>query len=231
MSRLAVFARVFTVLVVGSFATAQQPTVEQLTPAQIERLEMGEPVQVLEPSAGPWPRSIVFQLIEATPEECAAVLSDYELQSSYIPRMKSSRIVRRSGADTDVQYVIDVPIYPDERSVSRQRVVATLNEYQVLWQTVTDSLSRGSVTTGSARFKPMMNRRTSRSGTLMIHDQQVVPSSVFARVSFVRNKAIEASRDAAAAIRRQVERERASEPERVRLQVAQLRSVVTRPPP
>jgi hypothetical protein len=62
----------------------------------------------------------------------------------------------------------------------------------------------------------------------MIHDQMVEPASVFARVPMVRNRAIEASRDVAAAIRKQVERERASDAKRLEAQVKKLRTVVVR---
>ena len=179
-----------------------------LTANQRTMVERGGVVQLLEPlTTSPWPRSVVFEFIDATPEECAAVLSDYELQSKYIPRMKTSRIVQRRGAiETDVQYVIDVPIYPDEQSVSRQQVSVTNGDYAVRWQTVVnDSDPPKSVTTGRALFSAMTNPQSGKKGTLMVHDQTVIPNSVFARVPYIRNKAIETSRDAAKAITRQIE--------------------------
>lgn len=208
---------------------ALQQALPPLPPGGLERVERGEAVQVLtEVSGKQWPRSTVYQFIEATPEQAAAVLADYELQSGYIPRLNTSRILRQQGASTDVEYVVSIPIYPDERSVSRQRVVVSGDEYRVEWFTVVDSTKKGSITVGGATFRPMANARTGKTGTLMIHDQTVEPASMFARVPMVRNKAIEASRDAAAAIRKQVERERASEPSKLDAQVRKLRSVVVR---
>ena len=201
-----------------------------LTPAQLEQFERGEAVQVLQTlPASPWPRSTVYQFIEATPEQSAAVLSDYGLQSRYIPKLKTSRVIGTHNGETDVQYVVSIPIYPDERSVSRQRVVANGTEYRVEWHTVVDSATRGSVTKGSATFRPWTNTRTGKVGTLMIHDQTVTPASMFARVPVVRSKAIEASRDAAAAIRKQVEHEIARDGERLRAQLAAMRALL-RPP-
>lgn len=211
-------------IAVSILALTQQPGLP-LSPAQTDRFGRGEAVQVLEPLTTVWPRSIVYQFIEATPEECAAVLTDYELQSTYIPRIKVSRVLRRSELDADVEYVIDIPLYPDERSVSRQRVVVSAGEYRVIWKTVADSQAKGSITTGIATFKPMVNPRTSRPGTLMIYDQYVVPNSAFAKVPFVRKKAIEASRDAASAIRGQIEREVTSDRARLNGQLARLRSM------
>jgi hypothetical protein len=199
------------------------------TPPDMERVERGEAVQRLTEMPGKqWPRSTVYQFIESTPEQAAAVLSDFDLQSSYIPRIKTSRILRRVGSSTDVEYVVSIPIFPNERSVSRQRVVVSGDAYRVEWFTVVDSVKKGSITTGSATFRPMTNKRTGKAGTLMIHDQMVEPASVFARVPMVRNRAIEASRDVAAAIRKQVERERASDAKRLEAQVKKLRTVVVR---
>lgn len=200
-----------------------------LTPEQVERVERGEAVQVLQAQAdSPWPRSTVYQFIEATPEQSAAVLADYALQQSYIPRLNTSRVLRTADGETDVEYVISIPIYPDERSVSRQRLTRSAAEYRLEWHTVADSVSKGSVTKGSATFRPMTNSRTGKTGTLMIHDQSVVPASMFARVPMVRNRAIETSRQTAEAIRKQVEHELAKEPAQLQAQVTRLRAMIVR---
>jgi hypothetical protein len=211
------------------FAAALAVQVQQLSPDQMARVERGEAVQLLTAVAdSPWPRSTVYQFIEATPEECAAVLSDFALQSEYIPRLNTSRVIGARGKETDVEYVVSIPVFPDERSVSRQRVLATGDEYRVEWHTVVDSAAPGSVTKGSAIFRPMTNARTGRAGTLMIHDQSVVPASMFARVPMVRNKAVDASRDAASAIRKQVEKEVAKEPAHLRAQIAAMQATIIR---
>ena len=210
-------------------AVGLQVAVPPLPEGGLERVERGEAVQVLTNVAGKqWPRSTVYQFIDATPEQAAAVLSDYELQSTYIPRLNRSRILRVQGASTDVEYVVSIPIYPDERSVSRQRAVTSGDEYRVEWATVVDSAKTGSVTIGSATFRPMVNKLTGKTGTLMIHDQTVEPASMFARVPMVRNKAIEASREAASAIRKQVERERSSDAAKLDAQLKKLRASVVR---
>lgn len=232
MTRLLVvtaFALGRAIPLAGQSALPPAPPYQSLSQDQRTAVERGELVQVLEPLAGsPWPRSIVYQFIDATPEECAAVLSDYELQSTYLPRTKVSRIIRRRTAiETDVEYVIDVPIYPDEHSVSRQELGTANGEYTIRWQTiVSDSDPPKSVTAGRASFSAITNSRTGRTGTLMIHDQAVVPSSMLARVSFVRKKAIQASRDIAVAIARQVQSERSSDPRRLQAQVARLRQAL-----
>jgi hypothetical protein len=211
---------------VATLATAQALS---LTAEQLDRVERGEPVQVLQEAAGsPWPRSIVYQFIAATPEQCAAVLSDYALAEKYAPKVKSSRIVATHGRETDVEYVISIPVYPDERSVSRQRVVQSGDEYRVEWHTLVDSTARGSITKGLATFRPMVNKRTGKAGTLMIHDQTVTPASMFAKVPMVRNKGIETSRDVARAIAKQVEKEITSDPNKLKAQLAAMHAMVVR---
>jgi hypothetical protein len=224
MRRLSIVASIL----VPTLALGQRVSPAPLSPAQLAAVERGEAVQVLEtiPTSS-WPKSTVFQFIDASPEEGAAVLADYELQAKYIPRMKSARVMRRAGRETDVAYLFEIPVYPDERSISRQHVTVTNGEYRVLWHTVAaDSLSKGSVTTGSATFTAMTNSRNGRKGTLMTHQQSVVPASMFAKVPFVRNKAIEVSRESAQAIARQVERERTSDPALLKAQVARLREML-----
>jgi hypothetical protein len=242
MSPLAVAAFVVVMAAAAGRAVAGQDPAP-LLPAQVSYasltanqqaiVERGGTVQLLEPlTTSPWPRSVVFEFIDATPEECAAVLSDYELQSKYIPRMKTSRIVkRRSPIETDVQYVIDIPVFPDEQSVSRQQVSTMNGVYAVRWQTVVDdSDPPKSVTAGRASFAAMATPRSGKKGTLMVHDQTVLPNSVFARIPFIRKKAIEMSRDAAKAITRQVEMERSGDSRLLERQVALLREALASRP-
>lgn len=211
---------------VATFAIAQLPS---LTAEQLERVERGEAVQVLQTLPdSPWPRSTVYQFIDATPEQSAAVLADYALAQEYVPKVKSSRVLRSVNGETDVEYVISIPIYPDERSVSRERVSIVGAEYHVEWHTIVDSTSKGSVTKGHATFRPMTNTRTGRAGTLMIHDQSVVPASMFARVPMVRSRAIEASRQTAEAVRKQVEHEVTREPAKLEAQVIRMRGMIAR---
>jgi|ERR1043166_8620631 hypothetical protein len=220
------------VLALSAAVQAQSPPFDTLTPEQQAAVKRGEPVQVLQTvSTSSWPRSIVYVFIDATPEESAAVLSDYEIQSSFVPHMKSSKIIARHGAnDTDVEYVIDIPVFPDERSVSRQWVSGANGEYQVHWKTVfADSLKPdGSRTVGLATFLPFTNA-AGHPGTLVIHDQTVVPNSVFASVPFVKRKGIQVSIESAMATARQVEMERSKEPKQLAAQVRRFREALAAP--
>jgi hypothetical protein len=185
-----------------------------LTPDQRAAVERGEPVQVLENVASsPWPRARVYQFIDATPEESAAVLSDYGHQAEYSPQVKSARVVRRPGrAEAVVHYVIDIPWYPDEESEIWHRISCRGDEFDIEWQDAPDAPAPKSQTQGSARFLPWMNERTGKAGTLMVYEQLVVPSARFASVGFVKRRAIQTSRDAAKAIATRAEAQRVKNP-------------------
>jgi hypothetical protein len=202
-------------------AFAQLPP--SLTADQRARIERGDAVQILEPAEDGWPASRIYQVINATPEQSAAVLSDYALQAKYIPRMKSAKVLRQVGPDVDVEYVIDIPVYPDERSVSRQRVIRVANGYRIRWNTLVDSTTKASVTNGSATFLPYT--RAGRPATLLIHWQVVQPASMFAKVPFVKSKAIQASVESVEAIRKQVEKEVSSDPQLLKVQMMRLKSL------
>src|SRR4051812_13978065 len=160
------------VLLIGCPAGGQgTAALSSLSPEQREAFNRGKPVQLLTPVASsPWPRSTVFQLIDATPEECAAVLSDYALQSTYVPRLRSSRVIARRGRESDVEYVIDIPLFADERSISRQRI-HDRGGYSIAWHTViVDSQASNSITSGSATFTAVAMGSPEHIATLMVHD-------------------------------------------------------------
>ena len=131
----------------------------------------------------------------------------------------------------DVEYVIDVPFFPDERSVSREWVSGGSGDYAVRWQTVVaDTLPHKSVAAGRVRFSPMTNPRSGARGTLMVHDQAVIPNTIFARLPFIRNKAIAVSREAAHAIVNQIEAERKGNRHLLDRQLARLRQALASQP-
>jgi hypothetical protein len=201
--------------------------VTSLTDEQRVAVERGVPLQVLEtvPQSS-WPRSRVYQFIDAAPEEGAAVFADYERHPLFAPRVKSAHIVAMPDSRTTVvHFVIDVPFYPDEQSDISHRVTCRDSFYELAWHTIGDTTGK-STTNGSALFQPWDNKATGRRGTLFVYEQLVVPSSAFARLSIIRRRGIATSRDAARAVARQVERERVDDPRTLAAQRDRLRSAL-----
>lgn len=160
----------------------------------------------------PWPRSCVYQYIAATPEEAAAVFTNYELHRVYIPDIRKAAISRVVDAVTaEVDYTLRVPIVADEDYTVRDHLSTYHNgeSYRIEWTLVRASSTKA--TEGSARFEPHHIERPARDGTLMAHCNLVTPGSRLAKLSFIRSKALGQARETARAIATEVERQRAGD--------------------
>ncbi|HEY8899680.1 MAG TPA: hypothetical protein VIM61_04655 [Chthoniobacterales bacterium] len=88
------------------------------------KVKAGEQVMTSETLDGyPWPRVRVYQKVNATPREVVAVFFDYNNACHYIPNCLTSRISKElSPRSFEVDYVIDVPILPDEAYTVRNEL-------------------------------------------------------------------------------------------------------------
>lgn len=173
---------------------------DTLTPAQQATLNQGQQVFVTEKVEGkPWPKVFAYQLIHATPEQSAAVFTDYESTKTYIKNMKKSEISRRvSPRVIEVDYVMSIPLISDEAyTVSNvlQAYEADGPSYQVSWTLVRASSTKSSE--GWVKFEPR------GAETLMAYHTFVVPGSGMA--DFVKERALKQVRESVTATARQVE--------------------------
>lgn len=160
----------------------------------------------------PWPRACVYQYIDATPEEAAAVFTNYERHRAYIPDIRKAAISRVVDAVTaEVDYTLRVPIVADEDYTVRDHLSTYHNgaSYRIEWTLVRASSTKA--TEGSVRFEPHHVEKPQRDGTLMAHCNLVTPGSRLAKLSFIRSKALRQARETARAIAAEVERERAGD--------------------
>ncbi len=88
----------------------------ELSTADQQKVKSGGQVMVTEAIDGyPWPRVIVYQAVKATPREVMAVFTDYNNATKFVPNCLKSEISKEiSPLSCEVDYVIDVPILPDE---------------------------------------------------------------------------------------------------------------------
>ena len=156
-----------------------------------------------------WPRVSIQQFVEATPEEAAAVFTDYERQSTYIPGVKKSVISRRvAPAVTEVDYILSVPLFPDEDYTVRDSV-STYNggaSYRVDWTKVRARSTKDIV--GSARFDPYRNLRTEKDGTLITYVNFVAPGQFLAGP--LKGRAVKQVKKTVIAVVKQIEVGRSS---------------------
>jgi hypothetical protein len=171
----------------------------------------------------------VYQYIKATPEEAAAVFTDYNRHATYIPNLKRSKISRVIDPRTvDVDFTLRVPVVADERYTTRNQLstYSTGTAFRVSWALVRASSTRATV--GHVRFEPYRNRRLKMTGTLMAYYNFVTPGSKLAGIGFIRRKGLSQMRDAVRAIVRQIEVERAKNPALFRKQLSTLRAALPR---
>ncbi len=208
MSRLAV-----VVCGAGLLASGPPPSPE-LSAAQRDSLDRGDLVILSEQRpTSPWPAVTVYVFSDATPDEAAAVFTDYEDHVNYVPAATKSRISRVIDRSTmEVDYTIAVPLLPDENYTVRDRISrAGADAWRVDWMLVRASSTRATV--GHAIFSPYVNRRTKRTGTLLEYHNFVTPGSRLAGLPFIRSRSIQQIGETARALARQAEVERGREPE------------------
>lgn len=202
---------------------------DTLTVAQRDTLDRGGHVVLSRERPGsPWPAVTVYVLIDASPEEAAAVFTDYNAHHTYIPSVKQSRISRSIDAATsEVDYVVALPIVSDERYTVLDRISMDTagGGYRVDWTLVRASTTKATV--GHARFLPYRNARTGRAGTLLEYFDFVTPGSRIAAMGFIRRRALREMTETALAVGRRAELMR-NDPTAMRALVSALRSSVPR---
>jgi hypothetical protein len=213
---------------VGSSRGVPQPAADELSAEQKDAIDRGAQVFITNHVEGSlWPRASVYQYVDATPQEAAAVFWDFDRHDTYMPGLKSSRIARVIDPRTvEVDYVLGVPIMGDERYTVRDQLSRDVKggSYRVGWMLVRASSTKAAE--GSARFEPYRNRRLSRAGTLVAYVNLVSPGSKLAGIGFVRKKGLARVRETVRALVQRIEVERTAEPAVLAEQVATLRAAL-----
>lgn len=207
--------------------TVGEADAQRLSPDQRAILESGGRVVLTEDVAGSvWPRITVLQFVVGSPEESAAVFMDYSRHASFVPNVLLSRVSRVVDAATlEVDYVLSVPIAPDEAYTVRNRLSSTIPEragdartYRVEWTLVRASSTKSAE--GEARFEPY------RGGTLFTYRNLVVPGGRIAGLGFIRRKAQKDVEATAQAIAAQVASQRTGDRALLDRQLRELRAVI-----
>ena len=150
---------------------AADSILSELTPAQKVQVQDGSQVVITEDIQGkPWPRIKVYRLINATPEQVTAVFFDYESQVLCSNVIKSEIANKLSACTMDVDYGLDVPIFPDEFYTVRNSLRhVEENSYCIDWKLLRSVLTKDSV--GSVRVEPW------EGGAVICYQNLVTPAS------------------------------------------------------
>ncbi|HEY5743963.1 MAG TPA: hypothetical protein VIS99_15655 [Terrimicrobiaceae bacterium] len=191
----------------------------ELNASQKSQIQEGAQVVIIEDVEGkPWPRIKVYRFINASPEQVAAVFFNFEDAKTYVPNIFKSEVSKRiSPCTMDVDYGLNVPIFPDELYTVRNSLrVIDENTYCIDWKLLRAVLTKDSV--GSFRVEAWDGK------SLVRYDNLVTPASNIAML--LRKKAIEQMKDTSEAFAVQVEKEKSSNPPGLKRQVAALRAAI-----
>jgi hypothetical protein len=193
---------------------------DELSPSQQAEVKKGEQILITEDIEGkPWPKVKVYRIIDATPEEVAAVFCDFSNAKSFVPKLLKSEISNRvSPTVVEVDYGVDVPILPDEYYTVRNTIKSTGKDtYKIEWKLLRAVQTKDSL--GSMRVEPFGDGKC-----LMAYHNLVVPGSGMA--GLLRGKAIEQMRDTVTAIGEHAESQKTGNPAGLKKQVEALRAAL-----
>ena len=224
------FVPVACCVLLWQVADVSRRAYDELSAAQRAVIDRGGQVFLTKDREGsPWPAAFVYQYIDATPEQAAAVFTDYDRHARFVPDLKRSEISRVLNPRTlEVDFALRVPIVADERYTTRNRLTTYGDgaSYRVDWVLVRASSTKATV--GHVRFEPYRNERLKKNGTLMAYYNFVTPGSRLAGLGFIKRKALRQVREATSAIVRQIEAERVKNPALLRKQLRALRTALAR---
>ena len=164
----------------------------------------------------------VYRLVDASPEQVAAVFFDYESAKSFVPNVIKSEISNRLSACTiEVDYGLDVPIFHDELYTVRNSLrLVDENSYCIDWKLLRAVLTKDSV--GNIRVEPWEGK------AVICYQNLVTPGSNIAVL--LRGRAIEQMKETTKALASKVEKEKSANPPALKRQVAALRAALRQPP-
>ncbi len=206
----------------GFHAPAFAGVYSDLTPDQQNSVQKGETVFIAkEVDGAPWPKAYIYVRIDSTPEEAAAVFSDYNSQKNYIPNILKSQISKQvSKTAVNVDYTVHIPVLSDESYTVEDTLSAYDGgtSYKVEWKLVRADSTKSS--DGYARFE------TLGTATIMAYYNFVVPGSSMA--GLVKKQAMKQVQDVVKAVRTQVEKERTGGRELLDKQIQTMRGILSK---
>jgi hypothetical protein len=220
LGRLSILSSLF---LISSPELLADSLLSELSSAQRCQVHDGSQVIITENVEGkPWPRIKVYRLVDASPEQVTAVFFDYESAKSFVPNVIKSQISNRLSACTmDVDYGLDVPVFPDEFYTVRNNLkLIDENSYCIDWKLLRSVLTKDSI--GNIRIEPWEGK------AVICYQNLVTPASNIA--ALLRGKAIEQMKETTQALAERVEKEKTANLPGLKRQIAALRAALKEQP-
>jgi hypothetical protein len=203
----------------GVSAATGQGGFSDLDAAQQRTVREGGQVVVARDVKGlPWPELTIYQTVNATPEEAAAVFFDYNHARAFIPNLLKSEIARvHSPCSVEVDYGVKVPVLPDEFYTAQNDLASPgPGVYAVTWKLLRAVQTKNS--TGEFRVGPFGR------GSLIRYRNLTVPGSAMA--GLLKGQATRQMKQTVAAIVAEIERQKRESPEALASRVRALKQAV-----
>lgn len=197
---------------------AHAGVLEELSAGDQAKVKAGKQVVAAEPLDGyPWPRVRIYQSTSATPAELMAVFFDYANAKEFVPNCAKSEISKEIDARTfEVDYVVNVPIFPDEAYTVRNQLSRTRAPMKVEWEVLRATSILESV--GSFVVEPMGD------GAVFCYTNLVKPGSKAA--GLLKGVALGQMKDTVEAIVDRVESQKAQDPTALAEQMERLEAAL-----
>lgn len=151
-----------------------------------DQLDRGQQVMLTQNAQGPWPKAWVYRVINAQPEELAAVFWDFPSHKNFYPNVLLSNVsARPSALITEVDYGVAVPIVADEYYTVRDTLSSYEqggHAYKIEWTKVRANSTR--------HIEGHILIEAHRGKTLIEYYNYVIPGSGMAGFPGVRGRAM-----------------------------------------
>ena len=188
----------------------------------VAQIEKGEQVFLTQyVNTSNWPKVWIYQIIDASPEEVAAVFFDYAHHKDFFPSMYQSDIKQWiNPREAKVQYSISVPVVSDEVYTVHDILSAYDGgkSFLVTWKMLQGIHTVDTV--GSIKMEAHGNK------TIIEYYNFVTPGGRLARLRAVRNKALATVSQTAWALDKETVRRAKEEDARMKSDVAKVRTAL-----
>jgi hypothetical protein len=174
-----------------------------------------------------WPRVTVFQRIEATPDQVAAVMFDYAAHKEFFEGITLSTPKTPGAATTDIDYIMTLPkvmgiSLPDENyTVTDVLTKVGADGYAISWKMVKASSMQD--TNGVAKFEKL------GTATLVSYTNFINPPTKYGSLAgLISGMAADRVKGSVTSLDKQVQKERSSDQARLTAQLAALSKALGR---
>ncbi len=184
--------------------TARADLPGEVTASQRDELAAGQTVvQSQNVPGAPWPKLMLYQVIDAPPAVLKKLFMDYSAAPSYTPDLLAAKVLVTNPDDTkDVQYTVKVPVLQKISYTVRNTYTSKGQNFTVAWTLLKSPLAKSS--DGSLRVEPY-----GKGQTLLCYTNLVVPITNL--VAGLKDDALKSAKATVLAIKAEAERRAAAQ--------------------